>query len=375
MRVKLLILIPILIITLTHCKKDVKSIQKEILLDESKLLNFSFKLLKRIELPDILFPRIAIDSECEKVYIYGKSALDGEKDFLVNIYNNDLKKIFKKSFHYGQGPGDVGLTNIISPFDENIYITENSNLRVSIYDKEFNYKKSIKYDKISGLFIFELIEKGHYFISWKILDDKNLEANSFWIGSFPSLNAKEYYRTEFYNPYDDRHRFLYGENTEHSFFYNKNFIYLLIPRKYLILKFDLNGKKIAELKVKTKEIKISEDSIEKFLKEQGHNNKNKRYKYTLSKVVTPVSYMVPLNRGFVVIRRRDYSIYCDEFAEGDYFSYNLDFLGKVKIPCFFNILKISAGWSVISTKFSKKCLYLINEIDEKFFVEKWEIDE
>ena len=371
MKAKIMILISISIITLIHCEKKEIIPSKVIAIDENKAAKVTFTLIKRLEISDIQSPKIALQ-EGGNVYVYGNSLQKGKKNFLVNIYNRELEFVSQKQFQLGQGPGDVGLTNIISPFKDNIYICENSNLRVSIYDGDFKYIKFISYGN-SRFYPFELINEGRHFITWTTVDERNLEAISFLLGSFPTMKAKEYYRTEFYSIYDSKHRVLLGENTEHSFFFKMDFIYLLIPQKYHILKFDLKGKKVGELIAKVKAIETDEDLTAQFLEEQGY--KGNKYKFRFSNVVTQTSFMVPLRNGFVVPRRKNYSIKCQDSTEGDYFSYQLEFKGKVALPCFYNMFKIALGNPIISTKNDSTYLYLLNEVEENFILEKWEVSE
>ena len=77
----------------------------------------------------------------------------------------------------------------------------------------------------------------------------------------------------------------------------------------------------------------------------------------------------------MVRRQNHYSAECSGFNEGDYFSYQLEYLGKVKVPCFYDQLVLRAGRNSVNLGFDDGFLYLITEKDEDFFIEKWEVCE
>jgi len=380
MKIRILIVILALIVILNHCKTPDnnkagnKLTSKRIVdLDENKAAAVSFKFNKRVNVVDVTSPKIAISKGADKIYVYGDSAIRGKKSFIIKMYNNKLEYISQKLFHKGQGPGDVGLTNVVTPTEENIFICENSNLRVSIYENDFKYIKSVKFYR-NSTYPFELIENGRFFVGSKLVYPKNrLDAYSFNIVSFPKIRAKELYQTEPYYPRDEKRRFLLGEYTEFFYFYKNKDIYLLLMKKYQILKYDLSGKKIDDLTLKVRDIVTPKDKEKQFLEEQGFRNRSNSFGF--SKTVTPTSVIVPLNKGFIVIRREDYSTECNGLVDGDYFSYQLTFVGKVKVPCFFDIYKITGGMPTISNKYDNNYLYLVNEVEEDCFLEKWEVKE
>jgi hypothetical protein len=83
--------------------------------------------------------------------------------------------------------------------------------------------------------------------------------------------------------------------------------------------------------------------------------------------------MVPLGKGFVVVRRYSYATDCQGMVEGDYFSYELEMKGKVKIPCFMLIFKLTNPPQTY--KYHNGYLYLINESQDEYRLEKWLVKE
>jgi hypothetical protein len=371
---KTIIVILISIVILNHCKKEVKIPQRIIQPDENKLANVSFSLEKKAEVQEIDKPRIAVSKEEDRIYLYGKYTIPNKKGFIVKVYNKKLEFLSQNLFHYGQGPGDVGLTNVITPSDGNIYIFENSNMRISKFDNNFDYIDSFTMRKHAHP--AELLENASFFIGCTFdFDEKDCSVNSFSIYSFPKFKRNKFFSTEPFSPRKklEKGKFLLGEYTEYSYCYKNKSIYLLRCKTYRILRFDISGKKLSDTIVKVDEIKTNFKLEKKYLESMGYLKLQNRFSF--SNTVTPTSWIVPLQKGFVVVRRKDYNAECAGLVEGDYFSYDVEFLGKVKIPCFSKIFQITGGMTIDSYRYENNYLYLINEAGEDYYVEKWKVHE
>ncbi len=86
-----------------------------------------------------------------------------------------------------------------------------------------------------------------------------------------------------------------------------------------------------------------------------------------------------MKEGFIVVRNNNgYFINCKGMAEGDYYDYELNFKGKVKIPCFYRINRMGyyqyfrLNYSIFNDNF-----YLINEDEKKeeIWLERWRFKE
>jgi hypothetical protein len=66
-------------------------------------------------------------------------------------------------------------------------------------------------------------------------------------------------------------------------------------------------------------------------------------------------------------------------VDGDYFNYDLQLLGKVKFPCFFNIYHLLRAFFPRSFAYDNGYVYLITqdlqETDEDINLEKWQVRE
>lgn len=380
MKLKTLIVILVLILTLTHCNKNVapksQILQEVITINEYKAGNVHFSLNTHIKTDIIAFPMLAV-SECQdKVILYGLSTADKKQNtWVARTYDKTLKFIAEKTFFSGQGPGDVGNFNIISITKDKILISENSNNRVSIYSNDWTYLTSFKH----RLYIdaFEIFDDGKVFMEKK---HSGLENNKFTydflLGSFPDFNTKLLFT---WAPFEqtvirgNSKKLVIGCESEQAFFYKNKEAFLLICKKYNIMKFDNAGNKLKDIIVKTDELKTDHTRDDYYLKELGfYERKNK---FVLSDIVNPAATMIPLMKGFVIVRRSDFITPCNDSTPGDYFSYQMEYLGKINVPCFYTLLSYRFGRPNQCVKYDNGFLYVIQEEENNSIIEKWEVIE
>ncbi|MGE5343572.1 MAG: hypothetical protein ACM3SY_19045 [Candidatus Omnitrophota bacterium] len=140
------------------------------------------------------------------------------------------------------------------------------------------------------------------------------------------------------------------------------------------MKFNEKGKKLKDITVKIKKKKTDQSLMNDYLRDQGYSKYINRFKFR--DTVDPTAAMIPLSKGFVVIRRNDYFATCNGYADGDYFSDDLEYIGKVKVPCFYDLLSFYGGVRKNQTgKFTNGFLYLVQERDDKTVIEKWQVFE
>ncbi|MGE5343578.1 MAG: hypothetical protein ACM3SY_19075 [Candidatus Omnitrophota bacterium] len=378
MKLKVLIGMLILTIALVHCNKnknfgnDISS--KTITIDETKTANVRFVLKASVETDFVACPRLAVSPYQNKVILYGLSSAKNEKsDLVAHTYDKLLKFLNRKTFMHGQGPGDVGNNNIISIGKDQLMISENSNQRVSIYDNDWNYKTSFRHK--FEIDAFEAYEDGKCFISADSLDNGKKEEISFFTGSIYDFKIRRFFKTDFsFRNLEKKgiRKYILGGGTNYSWFYRNNRIFILDCAKYRLLKFDARGKQLKDITVKMKKKKTDQSLIDEYSRDQGIYNYRKTFIF--NDTVDPTAAMIPLSKGFVVIRRQDYSSNCNGMSDGDYFTDNLEYVGKVKIPCFFELLMLGfASRKNESVKFDNGFLYLVQERDDKTMIEKWQV--
>ncbi len=381
MNIKILIVILASIIILSHCKQNIKpgheDFPEAISIDEQQSANIRFTFKKNTATRFIAYPRISVSLWHDKIILYGIYQATNERPKLVaRTFTKGLELKGERYFNFGQGPGDVGSNNMITIAKDKILISENSNFRVSIYDHDWNLQTAARHKLNIDAFV--LYDNASFFITGSLVDRGNMrQAFSWQICSFPGFKTDVLFTTKAFYPikkFGDSYKGILGGNTEYSWFYKNKEIFILLCGKYRILKFDNTGKKLRDIIVTVDEVKTDHSLDEKFFKE---NNILKHKKmFFFSDTVDPAAMMIPLMKGFVVVRRQNqYSAECSGFSEGDYFSYQLEYLGKVKVPCFYNQLTLNSGRNSVNLGFDDGFLYLITEKDEDFFIEKWEVGE
>jgi len=380
MKIKTLIVILVSILILTHCKNNIDSkpqiLGEEITIDENKSVNVRFSLKASIETDIIAYPMLAVSEWQDKVILYGLSTTDKKQNtWIARTYDKTLKYTGEKTFFTGLGPGDVGNFNIISITKDNILISENFNKRVTYYANDWTYLTTLKHGL--PLDAFEIFDNGKVFMERKHFAlENNKHSYEFLLGSIPDFNTKCLFT---WAPFEMAVRskrlpkLIIGCESEQAFFYKNKAVFILECKKYHIMKFDSHGNKLKDIIVKVDEIKTDHNRDDYYLEELGFlTNKNK---FVLSDTVNPTVTMIPLTKGLVVIRRYDFITPCNDWVPGDYFSYQLEYLGKIKVPCSYNLLSYRFGRTNERVKYDNGFLYVIQETEDKTIIEKWEVTE
>ena len=376
------------LVILTHCDKAKSSSQsdtangnvapKKMALCKNKA-NVAFDLETKIQVLDVADPKIAVSSYNDRVFVYGRSLRGKKPEMLVRIFDKNLESVGEKVLIYGQGPGEVGATNILSLLKDSICISVNTNYVWNIYDADLNFLRVEKYKKDIES-VFQLEENGSFFVdSNRVRDaDRRFERYAFRIIDFPHMkDSKIIYNTNWFTIREEgvisskRPRTVIGKNSDHSFFYKNGYVYILLPNDYQILKVSLDGKISKNIVVDFEQKYFNSQEELDYLKEYRLNSN----RFIFNKIIPPASCTIPLDRGFIVTRRKDYHINCSGEIEGDYFSYDLESKGKVNVPCFFKVGRMKLRWMLHTYKCEDQKLYLVNEEDEIFFLEKWRVIE
>jgi len=382
MRLRILILILLSIIILNHCNNnpthESQNFCERVTIDENKKANVQFRLIDAVQTDFIAYARIAVSPRQDMIILYGISTQKNEKQKLIaRTFDKSLKFIREKTFFFGKGPSDVGNFNIISIGKDYIYISENSNSRISIYTNDWIYKNSIKFK--SAMDAFEIYSNEKVFLNcdYTAFED-NLFAYTFLLGSFPELKTKVLFTAD---PFllqveSGNHTKLVIGTGEYSFFYTNNEAFILICDNYRLLKFDNTGNKLNDIIINVKKIKTNHARDDEYLKEFGYSQQKDRF--VLSDTVNPAATMIPLKKGFVVIRRYDFYSSYQDWLDGDYFSYKLEYQGKISVPFSPYLIMYMMGRTHEFTKFDNGFLYLIKEKedeDDMLTLEKWMVIE
>lgn len=374
MKKKKILLSLICLLFSMHCSNQKQPPLEEVVLEEnSKFIDLQWVKEKNTDISDVNFAYFYLGRGTVNVYGYSTKQT---KCQVLKIYDQDLNLNSEKFFNMGEGPGDLGGAAIFSINGDYTYIADHQQRRVNIFDKELKF---IKFIKTPGAFFSpEFINEGKFFISTKY-DEMKRGTNTININliSFPDFETKKLITLGPINRFDKNKKLIIGAIPQVHYFHKEGKIYFINMETYQIMMFDLSGKQLKRIKVEVEKIPVPNDLRMAWLEEQIESRILDRF--TLVDFVQPASWMIPLNKGFVVIRRSSYSTKCTGLVDADYFDYDLHLLGKVKFPCFYPIYQFSNVYFPRSFAYNDGYVYLITkdlkETDEDINLEKWKLVE
>ncbi|HLP58437.1 MAG TPA: hypothetical protein VK186_06390 [Candidatus Deferrimicrobium sp.] len=371
MKKLIILLILALLFFFFNCKNS-----DEIVLEEnSEPFNVKLVFAKKIEVPDLAYP--SVYKTGKEIFIRGFST-EKDKKIIINIYDEDLGLSAQKEFNMGMGPGDLGDGCYVYKFADHIYIPDNTQMRVNIFDKDFNFIKFVSL--INPRFLpITFIKNGEYFLGTCLnMTVPYQSIYQSYIVKFPGLTKKQFHtlgpiNTWTSNAVSKSKKLIIGEVPQFHYFYNNEMIYFIKPDDYQLYMYDLEGKLLKKVRVNVEKKKVPEDQKIAWLKEQVSADILNRT--ILTDYIQPAAWMIPMAKGFAVLRRKGYSRECNGLVEADYFDYQLNLKGKIEIPCFYRIFELRSGYFTRTFQYHDGYLYLITEMDETLYLEKWKVFE
>ncbi len=368
---KRIVLFLILIFFLIRCSNEKKTEFKSFTIKDNNFFKqVSFEKLSEQRVPDISFPCLYLDKGV--IGVYGLD-VEGERYWSIKRFNLDLKLIDEHKLNFGQGPGDIGTGGVFYSNGMNLYFHDNSLRRVSIFSRDLVFKKMVK---TSAFYPITFIEKGKYFLATE--NNYRYGKKSFYdfnIISFPDFKKKLFYQLGPFWPFDEKMRLIVGSLPGFHYFYHNKNIFFLNMKKYEIIVFDLEGEILLKAKLKLNVERLDDITKDKWLRAYLGNNYSKK-RFTMDDKKQFASWMIPLEKGFVIVRRNYKDFNCMKgILKGDYFDYELNFKGVVKFPCFYKNFTLTSGYFPNSIFFQEGYLYLLNEVNEDYYIEKWKVAE
>lgn len=362
----------VLLIIACH-QKDQLQDQKPIVISEIKeRASIEFSKMTSVEFSDISYPLMTLVKD--HIWIYGINS-DGTANFeRINIYDVDFNCIDSKRLHLGEGPGDSGGATILFSNDKKIFAADHILRRVTILDTDLVYEKIIKTETN---FINITFDRGMNFLIFeKKRSDRrtrNYLVSDFYITSFPRMTKKIFYSSDRYTSFEDS-KYVMGQAPIFHYFFKENEVFFIDMMNYAIYKFDINGQILKHVRVSVNLVETPPEKEFEWLQEHTRRLTNKK-SFKLAKVIQPAAWMIPLKKGFIVIRRKSWGLGCEDCAEGDYFDYDLNLLGKTKVPCFRRIYNLKDVFFPYTIVYRDGFLYCIKESEDHYFLEKWNVDE
>jgi hypothetical protein len=355
------------------CGKEKTEIQE--ITENRSVAKLTFNLEREIDLPNIIYA--SIDLCGENLLINGLD-IRNKKNFQINIYDLNLNLIKSYFIPWGQGPGDLSDASFLF-IDENlIYAIDNQNRRISIFDFKANMKL-IKINRLKDIiFLPRFSDNFNYIAFSKIEWIKNQKVKCpIYCAKFPSWdNPCKFDEVLSENMFDINNRLILGEEPFVDYFFENNYLYTLDMGRYILTKTEINTGKSKKKRVNFKPIKfnINVSEKERIIKMLRGRRANPN-EYILSENLVPTSWMIPLGKGFAIIRRHNFEQDNVGEIEADYFDYDLNMIGKIKMPYFFRYNSFRSPGFGYYQSYTSNYLFTIEDTDENWKLKKWYVDE
>lgn len=371
----LIILVLLLTISWTGCNRNVPPPVKEIFIKENhEKANLAILKKKEIAFSDINYPHLRVGTG--KVWVYGLALKDESGNanrYIIKEYDHQLNFLKEKYLNYGQGPGDIGGGSYMHLNKDKVIFYDNILRRISIFDQDFSFIKFIKTNRYLPI---TFIDDGKAFMAIKWRYDEEKRKFHFYdidYVTYPGIKRRKIMTFGPWATHTDSKKYFFGNFPGFHFLYRQGLLYFLNMKTYQIHQMDLEGNIKTRINVEYKELETPESMKKAWLREQIGRSMVPRS--IMADKIQPTSWMVPLEKGFVVIRRFHYSTDCKGPCEGDYFDWDLNLKGKVEFPCFYRIFKLRYGYFPFYCEYKDGSLFLVNEYDEEFKLEKWSVKE
>ena len=374
LRIKLLLLL-VLAFIFFSCEKEKIEIQE--INENSSDAKVTFTLEREIELPNINYACMSLGKD--NLLISGYNMLD-KTTCPINLYDLNLNLIKSYSLPIGQGPGDISQMSFLYIVENLIYAIDLQNLRICIFDTNANMKL-LKINRLKELIFLPYLSEDFNYIAFSKMEwikSQKIRCPIYW-AKFPSWEAPcKVDEIISNNKIDKNKKLIFGEYPYVDYFFKNNYLYTLDMGQYILTKTELNSGKAEKKRVNFKPIKINVDVAEKerIIKMLMGTRENP-VEYTLADSLVPTSWMIPLGKGFAVIRRHNFEQdkAGEVDVEADYFDYDLNMIGKIKIPYFFRYNSFRFPGLSYYKAYTGNYFFTIEDSDENWKLKKWLVDE
>lgn len=365
------------IIFLSHCGSQ-KEVPCQVIpvIEKTNRLDVQFTLGNSVSIVGFSYPSMFFNENILHVTGFGSKETSGPQMIVVHRFAKNLETQDKKYIPIGQGPGDLGGGPRFSSGGEFIYVSDNTQRRISVFNKDLEFVKMVKVKWY--IYSAEFNDDGRWFLCSIARSGDTKKGppviRDCCVVTFPGLSVRVFERYGPYYPFDLTTKKLeVGSRPGYHFFWRNGSIYYINMDAYEIGKYDTKGICLKKIRVQVDKVKVPDSKRLEWLKAQSGSRMLNRS--VLTDTIQPTSWMVPVGKGLVVVRRYSYDTDCEGMVEGDYFSYDLEMMGKVKIPCFWFIFQLRRDFHAKSFKYKDGYLYLIKETEDDFRLEKWLVKE
>ncbi len=365
-------ILAILLIISTACKENHTIVDIEI---TDKPYPLKFIKEKETRIDEVGYPVLCSLKNSKNIMV--RLSL---RNSVILTYSRDLELVKKDTIKYGEGPNECLHPIIMGAGENHIIVSDIINQRFYKYDVDFKTRKRLRAKQVGWIphgfnFSFKYntvlscvkpfdpstgIYRDYNVILRKIMDDRVTYREIFTLRSLQYLV----------------NYILICGRPIHFRMINDH-VYILNKKEYAIIKMDIDGRVIKEIRVTgLGEKSFSRRERGDWVEAVGLNYK--RSKFTYPKELWHANGILEIAGGIAVIRINDYKPVKKKWIDADYFDYDLNFLGKIKLPWF-------PRWNYpgqIQSDlffFSKgHILYFIDdretEDDDDFWLTRWRIE-
>lgn len=308
------------------------------------------------------------------------------KDFIEGYkYDKDGKLIFSKKFTRGQGPEDIFNPYPVGVSNGKVWIYDKGNRRIVIFDKDLNFEKLVKIEKlifcpqidsIGNLYGYEFgfglgKERGNIKFKKFLSNFKKAEKEYFQY-SFSMLMKDEKDGSSILRPYEPFSIVRIDKEGN---------LYYVISDKYEINKISQEGKLIKRItkKVSNRPFKVTEEKIQK-LKEWFFPGRKAlfKYKFEFPKFYPYICNFFVLENNFLLVLtyEQEDDTHSNTIA-GDLFNDQGVFISKVEVPIYFNPYFSERGLKEHENSILKKGFFYTQNFDNlsgKIFIKKYKVE-
>ena len=312
---------------------------------------------QNIELPDKIFP-LTINKERElKFDIISRgcplfSRIDRQNEDAIYLFfdtpeeekivkmnpNMEIKENY--SIPEGFGPGEIQNPRIYGGDYKSIMVYDLVGFKYIEYSTNFKYVNEYKTQDYN-----EFYNCGYNYIP-KIRTILDARTTLFRVDRLHldfkiqiysrSLNyssiTKSRILSEFdYKGKDENNQHIYGKPIHFGYFFDH--IYILDKREYRLIKMDINGKILRNIKIKFIPVSFSKSEREKWLFQFDPKEKIRKRAIFPDKL-WPAAWLMPIGNGIAIGRCKNYDTTKTEDICADYFDQDLNYLGRITIPYF-----------------------------------------
>lgn len=376
---KRLITISIMLLLISSsCKPDRKYLYSEIEIDDS--IHYPLKLIKEKE--------IRIDTDKKKIPVIRKiksrnsvfiSIENKKRDIEFLRYDTDLVLKGKKTIPFGQGPNERLLPTVVGGDEDNLIIFDIMSKKYHIYDGDLKCKSTLEAKTLGANWIphgANFSEKKNTFLTCLAEVTKpGVFEYRLYLRKREGNTLKD---TEIFkiqnNVYSEKGLFTVAHPVHFSLIDNS--VFILNPKEYRLIKMDLEGNVLREIKVvKLPVIRFTPKERGEWTEQAGRE----RMQFTFPEYLWHACWILELGDGIAVGRRENYKPDTMKWIGADYFDNELNYLGKVKVPWFPNwnypdqvnsdIFFYSKGDKLFSIEVRE------TEADEEYWLTRWKIEQ